>query len=99
MQDDAAAPSHAPHRADCPCGDGTRPGHPLGWCGQGSWAAPSQEHGVELEALAAKLVKQWRKDARSVSPFAARSDYRRRQTLLQCAKELSHALKRRDHAG
>lgn len=37
-------PSWTRTRETCPCGDGTRPGHPMGYCGQGiAIAGPLRE--------------------------------------------------------
>lgn len=30
----------------CPCGDGLRPGHPMGWCDEGRWLRPYRGAGT-----------------------------------------------------
>lgn len=37
------------HRLSCPCGDGTRPGHPPRWCGQGQRALSTDAPPSELK--------------------------------------------------
>lgn len=47
VAEDALKPEYRP-RATCPCGDGPRPGHPSGWCGQGYQQRESERLGGTL---------------------------------------------------